>query len=98
MDNPRLKHPNKHIPPSNIIYLTVLLKFNFWVACQPTNRCNCHPTFHIYGQWGKLVCVRLLKYGLVAELQVRMLILAILASGVASILNALSLIIHQYQK
>ncbi len=33
----RLKYnPNKHIPPSNIIYLIVLLKFNFWVACQPT--------------------------------------------------------------
>ena len=26
----------KHIPPSNIIYLIMLLKFNFWVACQPT--------------------------------------------------------------
>ncbi len=33
---PRLKHPNKHIPPSNISYLIVLLKFNFWVAYQPT--------------------------------------------------------------
>ncbi len=27
-----------YIPPSNIIYLIVLLKFNFWVACQLTNR------------------------------------------------------------
>ncbi len=26
----------KHIPPSNIIYLIELLKFNFCVACQPT--------------------------------------------------------------
>ena len=32
MDNPT----PKHIPPSNIIYLIVLLKSNFWVACQPT--------------------------------------------------------------
>ncbi len=33
---PSLKHPNKHILTSNIIYLTVLSKFDFWVACQPT--------------------------------------------------------------
>ena len=30
------KHIIQHIPPSNIIFLIVLLKFNFWVACQPT--------------------------------------------------------------
>ena len=35
---PRLKHSNKHIPPSNIIYLIELLKFNFWVACQLTRK------------------------------------------------------------
>ncbi len=33
---PCLQHQNKHIPPSNIIYLIELLKSNFWVACQPT--------------------------------------------------------------
>ena len=33
---PRLQEPNKYILPSNTIYLTELLKFNFWVACQPT--------------------------------------------------------------
>ncbi len=31
-----LQDPNKHIPPSNTIYLIELLNFNFWVACQPT--------------------------------------------------------------
>ena len=33
---PRLKDSNKHIPLLNIIYLIELLKFNFWVACQPS--------------------------------------------------------------
>ena len=39
----RLIDPNKHIPPSNIVYhvyLIELLKFNFWVACQPTKTEN----------------------------------------------------------
>ncbi len=40
--SPRLKDQNKHIPPSNIVYLIKLLKFNLWVACQPT--INCHQT------------------------------------------------------
>ncbi len=51
----RLQPPNKHIPPSDIIFLIVLLKFNFWVACQPTTQgwvieshSICHPNGQIF--------------------------------------------------